>query len=49
MQLFEETAPAANKKIMFCLVLVFSMRDMKLALADASACAPPTDGDRIKL
>jgi hypothetical protein len=28
---------------MFCLVLVFSMRDMKLALADESACGVPTD------
>jgi hypothetical protein len=34
---------------MFCLVLVFSMRDMKLALADESACGVPTDEDRIKL
>jgi hypothetical protein len=35
--------------MMFCLALVFSMRDMKLALADESACGTPTDVDRIEL
>jgi len=35
--------------MMFCLALVFSMRDMNSGIADASACGLPTDVDRIEL